>query len=137
MINRVALWAVAFAFGLGTALPTSAQAQFSPGIATPALSGSVSATNTTPATIIPSPGAGFRIYVRSVQCARTDTGSAAMYVTLNDAANTVIILPNTGGGGNNPVYVPELVVPVNTPLTFTASTNTASVICNAQAYKLP
>lgn len=93
---------------------------------------------TAPATIIPAPTDGTRLYIGSAQCGRTDAGTSAMYVTFNDAAKTVMILPNTGGGGgNNQQYVPALVVPVGSPFAFTESASTSVVMCNAQGYKLP
>ena len=100
-------------------------------------SGSGVATNTAATTIIAAPGSN-KLYITGVQCFRTDAGTAASYVTLNDGASTVIGLANSGGGGgNNQVYNTPLVVAVTTALTFTSSTSLSSVYCNAQGYNAP
>jgi hypothetical protein len=62
------------------------------------VSGSGNATGTGATTIIAAPPATRRIYVTSAQCARTDTGTTAIFVTLNDDGATIIGLPNSGGG---------------------------------------
>ena len=100
------------------------------------VSGAGNATGTGATTIIAAPTAsGFRIYVTGVQCARTDAGTTAIFVTLNDTSSTIIVLPNSGGGGgNNQVYQSPLTVGRTTALTFTASSGTSTVYCNAQGY---
>jgi hypothetical protein len=101
------------------------------------VSGSGSGTDTAAHTIIATPTSpsARRIYVSSVQCFRTDAGTTAIRVTLNDDASTVIGLPNSGGGGgSNLVFASPLTVPAATALTFTASTGTSTVYCNAQGF---
>jgi hypothetical protein len=99
------------------------------------VSGSGSATGTGATTIITAPSNTRRIYVTSVQCGRTDAGTAAIRVTLNDNASTPIVLQNAGGGGgNNPVFASPLTVPAGTALTFTSSASTSTVYCNAQGF---
>jgi hypothetical protein len=96
------------------------------------VSGSGSGTDTAAHTIIAAPtsASARRIYVTSAQCFRTDAGTTAIRVTLNDDGGTVIGLPNSGGGGgSNP-----LTVPAATALTFTASSGVTSVYCNAQGF---
>lgn len=106
------------------------------------LRGTVTATTTGAATIIAAQGAAIKIYVTGVQCFRTDAGTAAITVTLNDTettgSGTIIGLANSGGGGgNNPPLATPLVVAANTALTMTMSTNTTSVVCNAQGFAGP
>jgi hypothetical protein len=48
------------------------------------------ATTTAKTTIIEAPTGTRRIYVRSLACGRTDTGTTAISVTFNDDATTVI-----------------------------------------------
>jgi hypothetical protein len=100
------------------------------------VSGSGSATNTAATTIISALTGSLRIYVSSVQCGRTDAGTTAIYVTLNDTSSTVIVLPNAGnGGGNNMSFATApLTVARATALTFTASSGVSTVYCNAQGY---
>jgi hypothetical protein len=101
------------------------------------VSGSGSATGTGATTIIKAPNTG-RLYVTGTQCFRTDAGTSAVYVTLNDAASTVIGLANSGGGGgNNMVFTSPLLVAAQTALTFTASGSISTIYCNAQGYVAP
>jgi hypothetical protein len=77
----------------------------------------------------------YHIYVRSIQCGRTDAGSSAIHVTLNDSASTVLVLPNSGGGGMVAVsFESPLQVAADTNLTMTLSTNTTTVYCSAQGF---
>jgi hypothetical protein len=99
------------------------------------VSGSGSATDTAGHTIIAAPTTTRRLYIRSLQCYRTDAGTTAIRVTLNDDASTVIGLPNNGGGGgSNVVFESPLTLPAATALTFTASAGTTTVYCNAQGF---
>jgi hypothetical protein len=99
------------------------------------VSGSGSATGTGATTIIAAPTTTRRIYVSSVECFRTDAGTTATYVTLNDDGATVIGLPNSGGGGgSNMVFPNPLTVPAATALKFTASSGVSTVYCNAQGF---
>jgi hypothetical protein len=101
------------------------------------VSGSGNATGTGATTIIAAPSiTGYRLYVRSVQCGRTDAGTTASRVTLNDDGSTVLVLPNTGGGGSSNVVFPmPLTVPRTTALTFTSSASISTVYCSAQAFE--
>jgi hypothetical protein len=99
------------------------------------VSGSASATTTSAAQIIAAPAATRRIYVAAVQCGRSDTGSSAISVALNDNATTTLVLPNSGGGGgSNATFSVPLTVPAATALTFAASGNTSTIYCNAQGF---
>lgn len=84
-------------------------------------------------------GANIKIYVTGVECGRVDSaGLTAIFVTLNDSASTIIVLPNAGnGGGNNMVFQVPLVVAANTAFTFTPSASTTTVYCNAQGFAGP
>jgi len=97
--------------------------------------GSVSTGSTTAVTVIAAPGASVRLY-GWIECGRTDAGTAAVTVTLNDVAGTILVIPNTsGGGGNN--YAPPIPLQwgINSAITIAVSTATTTMICNAQAYK--
>jgi hypothetical protein len=99
------------------------------------VSGNGSATGTGATTIIAAPSATRRIYVRSVACGRNDAGTTAIFVTFNDTSSTVMVLPNSGGGGaNNMAFASPLTVPAATAFTFTASTGISTVYCNAQGF---
>jgi hypothetical protein len=115
-------------------------------LATPALgqsppqnlvSGSGNATGTGVTTIITAPTiTGYRLYIRSVQCGRTDAGTTASRVTLNDDGSTVLILPNAGNGGAaNVIFPTPLTVPRTTALTFASSASISTVYCSAQGYQ--
>lgn len=98
--------------------------------------GTGSGTDTAAHTIISSPGTSLRIYVTGVQCARTDAGTTAIFLTLNDDKSSVIVLPNAGNGGGNNMSFGAGVITVarGTALTFTASSGVSTVYCNAQGY---
>lgn len=99
------------------------------------VSGSNSATGTGATTLIAAPSGTYRIYVTAVQCGRTDAGTTASRVTLNDAGATVLVLPNSAGGGaNNAVFANPLIVASATALTFTSSASISTVYCNAQGF---
>jgi hypothetical protein len=97
--------------------------------------GSVSTGSTTAVTVIAAPGASVRLY-GWVECGRTDAGTSAVTITLNDTAGTVFVLPNTSGGGGNNMMPP---IPfqwgANSPVTIAVSAATTTVFCSAQAYK--
>jgi hypothetical protein len=77
----------------------------------------------------------YRIFVSSVQCGRTDAGTSAIKVTLNDQASTVLVLPNSGGGSEVAVqFGSPLTVAADTNLTATMSGATTSVFCSAQGF---
>jgi hypothetical protein len=100
------------------------------------VSGAGSTTGTGATTIIAAPTTTRRIYVTAVQCGRTDAGTTGIYVTLNDNASTIIVVPNTaGGGGNNMPFPSPLTVPAATALTFTSSgPGVSTLYCNAQGF---
>jgi hypothetical protein len=102
------------------------------------VTGAASTTSTAADAIITF-GAGwntaYKIYVRSVQCGRNDAGTTAIKVTLNDSASTVLVLPNSGGGGwVTATFESPLQVAADTNLTMTISTNTTTVYCSAQGF---
>lgn len=100
------------------------------------VSGSGNATSTGATTIIASPGSNLRLYVTGVQCGRTDAGTSAIFVTLNDDKSTILVLPNSGGGGGNSMALGDgrITVARGTALTFTASSGVTTVYCAAQGY---
>lgn len=76
-----------------------------------------------------------RIYLRTLRCGRTDSGSGATVITLNDAGSTQIVIPNSGAGGaTNPPFDPPLAIAANTALTFTPGTSVTNHVCSADAY---
>lgn len=86
-------------------------------------------------TLIPAQSA--KLYVPGLQCGRTDAGTLAMTVALNDTSTLTLIIPNLGGGGgNNAVFSPPLVLASATALIVTpsASLTGGTLTCNAQAY---
>jgi hypothetical protein len=115
------------------ALSPSARAQQPP--TSNLVSGNGSATGTGATTIIAAPTATRRIYVTGAHCARSDAGTTAIFVTFNDTSSTIMVLPNSGGGGaNNMAFASPLTVPAATAFTFAASANTTTVYCNAQGF---
>jgi hypothetical protein len=102
------------------------------------VTGAANTTSMTAAAII-NFGAGwntaYHIYVTGLQCGRTDAGTSAIRVTLNDTASTVLVLPNSGGGGYVTANFPHPhQVAADTNLTMTISTNTTTVYCSAQGF---
>jgi hypothetical protein len=116
------------------ALAGPAQAQLAP--ERNYVSGSGSGTDTAAHTIIAAPSVtGWRFYINSAQCGRTDAGTSASRVTFNDDASTVVVLPNAGnGGGSNVVFSVPLTVPRTTAFTMTSSASISTVYCNAQGF---
>jgi hypothetical protein len=99
------------------------------------VTGAGSATNTSATAIIAAVSTARRIYVTAAQCGRTDAGTTAIHVTLNDDASTVVVLPNSGGGSFVPVVFPNpLTVTASSGLTFTASDSITTIYCNAQGF---
>ena len=99
--------------------------------------GSSSTAGTAATTLIPAQGVGIKIYVTSMQCFRTDGGTAPIFAGLNDTTSnngTTVALP--AGGGSNPVFQTPLVVPANTAFTFapSATVTGGQVFCNAQGF---
>jgi hypothetical protein len=98
--------------------------------------GSATATNTSATTIIAASGSGVKTYITDIECGRSDAGTSAIIVTLNDSASTVLVLPNNGGGGgNSKTFNVPLVTAANTAFTFTSGTSTSTVYCSAQGFK--
>jgi hypothetical protein len=102
------------------------------------ITGAASTTSTAADAIITFGGGwntSYKIYVRSIQCGRTDAGTSAIKVTFNDTASTVLVLPNSGGGSWVTATFPSpLQVAADTNLTMTISTNTTTVYCSAQGF---
>ena len=96
--------------------------------------GSGNTTGTGATTIISSPGTSLRSYVTGVQCGRTDAGTSAIFVTLNDDKSTIVVVPNAGGGGGNNMTfgTGAITVARGTALTFTPSSGVTTLYCNAQ-----
>jgi hypothetical protein len=80
-------------------------------------------------------GAGIKIYVNGLHCFRTDAGTTASYVVLNDSASTPVALP--AGGGSNPPLVTPLMIAANTAFQFTPHDALTTVFCDAQGFTGP
>jgi hypothetical protein len=131
-MTRPKSFAVLVAVGLalsGVAFAQSPKGNF--------VSGSGSATDTAAHNIIAAPSiSGYRYYITSVQCGRTDAGTTASRVTLNDDGATVLVLSNAGnGGGSNVIFPSPLTVPRTTAFTMTSSASLSTVYCSAQGYQ--
>lgn len=80
-------------------------------------------------------GSGIKIYVTSLQITRSDSGSTAITVTLNDTATSIFAIPNAGNGGGAVFVFPvPLVVAANTAFQFTSGTGVSTLYCCAQGY---
>jgi hypothetical protein len=97
--------------------------------------GSVTSTDTAAHTIIAAGGASIKTYITDIELSRSDAGTAAITVTMSDAASTPFVVPNNGGGGGREIHfqVP-LVTAANTDFTCTSGTSTTTVTCNAQGF---
>jgi hypothetical protein len=61
--------------------------------------------------------------------------TAAWAAATSNGFITVLVIPNSGGGGANNMQFPSpLTVPAATALTFTTSASTSTVYCNAQGF---
>lgn len=98
-----------------------------------ALRGSASTTANTATTLIAAQGASVKTYITGLQC--SNTSATTTYVTMNDSASSVFIVP--AGGGSNVVFNVPLVTAANTALTFTAASAVTTMYCNAQGYAGP
>lgn len=96
-----------------------------------AQSGFITSTGTAAATIIASPGTGVALFIGSAQFSNTSTAQAV--VTLSDTKSTQLIVP--ANGGSNVTFQPPLPLAANTPLTFTTSAATTTILASAQGHK--
>ena len=93
--------------------------------------GSASETGTSAGTILAASGsASLKEYLTDLEC--SNTSATTIYVTINDGASSIFIVP-AGGGNNNHFNVP-LVAAANTAVTFTSSGSASTVYCSAQGY---
>jgi hypothetical protein len=104
--GRLRRLALGLGLGLATALFSGAAFAQTPYLSN-LVTGAGSATGTGATAIIAAVSTARRIYVTAAQCGRTDAGTTAIHVTLNDDASTVIVLPNSGGGSFVPVVFPN------------------------------
>jgi hypothetical protein len=96
---------------------------------------STTGTAATAFTGISAPGASIKVYLTDVNCGRSDAGTTAIVVTLNDTSSTPIVIPaNGGGGGNNKHFLVPLVFAANTAPTFTSGTGVSTLYCDAQGF---
>lgn len=83
------------------------------------------------ATVILASHPGFKLYITGVQCKNTSASSSG-FVTLNDSASTVLIIPSNGG--DNETYLTPLVVSTGMAFSFTPNAAGSAIYCNAQGY---
>jgi hypothetical protein len=99
------------------------------------VSGSGNATTTAQTTIIAAPPGTRRLYIRSIECGRTDAGTTAISVVFSDDALSVLVVPNSGGGGGNSLALGSpLTVAAGAAFRFTASSGVTTLYCNAQGF---
>jgi hypothetical protein len=97
--------------------------------------GSASTSSTLSVGLIGPQGSGVKAYITDIQCGRSDAGTSALIVTFNDNANSVMILPNNGGGsGNNFTPKIPLVTAANATFTMASSLSVGTLFCNAQGF---
>ncbi len=97
--------------------------------------GTASTVATTLTNIIAS-ASGFKLYITDVECSRLDAGTTAAFVTFNDNATTLVVLPNNGGGGGfTKSFETPLVTALGSAFAFTTSVAISTVSCSAQGYK--
>jgi len=108
-----------------TNLPYAPRAMMSRG------SGTSSATGTAITVLVQSGTSGVYEYLTSMQC--SNTSATTLYVTLNDTASSVFIVP--AGSGTNPTFpVPLRSNSANSALTATLSSSNGPVYCNGQGF---
>jgi hypothetical protein len=76
-------------------------------------------------------------YITDMMCGRSDAGTTAITITLNDAATTIFILPNSGGGGgNNKAFTTPLKISsaTGTALTGTLSAGVTTAYCTFSGF---
>lgn len=99
-----------------------------------AVSGSVTASTTAATTLIKAPDMG-SIDLFSLQLGRTDTGTAALTITLNDTAATVLVLDNPGTGRSLPfVFEAPLAFAAGAAVTIQASAGVTTLFASGQGY---
>jgi hypothetical protein len=93
-------------------------------------------TSATTCTGMGAQGANVKIYITDLTCTRSDAGTTSATMTLDDAATTIIDMPNNGGGGGfSHTYNVPLVVAANTAFTVQSGTSLSSVHCSASGFK--
>lgn len=93
-----------------------------------------SASTGTPITILTASGsASLKEYLTDLECFRTDTGTSAVYVTLNDSASTTFPIPPVTSGASKSWNFP-LVGTANTAMTATLSANVTTAFCSGSGF---
>jgi hypothetical protein len=94
-----------------------------------------SSTTTSAITLMAAAGAGIKNYVTDLSCTRSDAGTSAITVTLNDSSSMPIDIPNNGGGGGyTHTFNTPLVTSANTALTATPSSGVSTLHCTATGF---
>jgi hypothetical protein len=96
--------------------------------------GAAAITTTAATTLIAAPDFG-RIDLFSLQLARTDSGTAALQVTVSDLKSTVLVLDNPGTGRSIPfVFEAPLQFAVKAAVTLQASVGVTTLFASGQGY---
>lgn len=93
--------------------------------------GAGSSTTTGAITLMAAGGASIKNYCTSIQLG--NTSATTIFVTLNDSATTILVVP--AGGGSNITFNVPLVTAANTALTATPSAGAATIYGAAQGFK--
>lgn len=98
--------------------------------------GTASTAGTSAVTVPNSSLASNHTYVTDIECGRSDAGTTAIVITLNDSASTAIVIPNSGGGGgwNKTFGTPLRISSTGTSLTFTSASGVSTLYCNVQGF---
>jgi hypothetical protein len=92
-------------------------------------------TSATTCTGMGAQGSGVKIYITDFCATRSDAGTTAATVTLNDSATTPVDVPNNGGGGGFcHTYNVPLVVAANTAFQVTPGTSLTSYHVSASGF---
>lgn len=91
---------------------------------------------TTAFNLVPAQGVGNKTYITDIECGRQDAGTTAVTVKFNDSATTIIVIPNSGGGGSvNKAFNVPIVTAANATMTMTWSSAISTAYCSVQGYK--
>lgn len=100
--------------------------------------GHATATDNAAHTIIAAGAGSLKNYITDIQCSRNDAGTSPITLTFSDDVSSTMLLANAGNGGVNNFHTSSpIATAAATAFTFTASTGTTTVACNAQGYQAP
>lgn len=97
----------------------------------PPINGSATSSITGAVTIVAAQGVGFRLYVGGLQF--SNSSATGTLVTLSDTASSEFFIPALSC--INLSFPTPLIVPPNSPLTFTPASGTTTLFANAQTFR--